>query len=398
MKAIQPGIKKTAGTTEEAGERWLGSWFASQTYYDARFAAFDTLDNQTIRMIVHPHTAGSTIRLKLSNLYGSEQVVFGSVNLALSNKDGYTIPGSDRHVTFERKSIIIIPAGREIYTDPVGLNVSGAVDVAVSIYVPQSTKTSTWHFSPPQISYIADGDHASDNSAEFFKQKTHSCYWVSGMEVLSQGRNSRVIVALGDSITEGSTSTAGSNHRWPNLFYDRLVREKRDREISVLNSGIVGNQILKSGPDVGLPVAGENVLSRLDRDVFSHPGITDVIFFEGINDIGLGNATANQIIEGMKKAAVEAHTKGVRIYAGTLTPFGNAAYYSEEKERVRQEVNQWIRTQHVFDGMFDFDNALMNPKAPNELLPAYDFGDHLHLSDAGYKALADSIPLSLFEG
>ena len=100
----------------------------------------------------------------------------------------------------------------------------------------------------------------------------------------------------------------------------------------------------------------------------------------------------------MKKAAAEAHTKGVRIYAGTLTPFGNAAYYSEEKERVRQEVNQWIRTQHVFDGMFDFDKALMNPEAPNELLPAYDFGDHLHLSDAGYKALADSIPLSLFEG
>ena len=228
-------------------------------------------------MIVHPHTAGSTIRLKLSNLYGSEQVVFGSVNLALSNKDGYTIPGSDRHVTFERKSIIIIPAGREIYTDPVDLNVSGAVDAAISIYVPQSTKTSTWHFSPPQISYIAEGITLRitvQNSSS--KRPTPAIgypvwRYYPRKEFTSDCCSRRLDY-------RGSTPTAGSNHRWPDLFYDRLVREKTDREISVLNSGIVGNQILKSGPDVGLPVAGENVLSRLDRDVFSHPGITDVIF------------------------------------------------------------------------------------------------------------------------
>ncbi|MGE7824818.1 SGNH/GDSL hydrolase family protein [Paenibacillus sp. NPDC093718] len=398
MEVIQPNIMKTGAAIAESGNRWLGTWFASQTYYDARFAAIETLESQTIRMIVNAHTAGSTLRLKLSNLYGSEPVLFGSVNVALTHKDGHTVPGSNRHVTIEGNATTIIPAGQEIYTDPVALNVSGAVDVAISIYVPKPAKTSTWHFSPPQSTYIADGDHASDSSADFFKRKTHSCYWISGIEVLSQGRDSRVIVALGDSITEGSTSTAGSNHRWPDFFYDRLVREEPDREISVLNSGIVGNQILKSGPDIGLPVAGENVLSRLDRDVFSHPGITDVIFFEGINDIGSGNATADQIVAGMMEVAIQAQTKGVRIYIGTLTPFGNAAYYSEEKERVRQEVNQWIRTQHVFNGMFDFDKALANPEAPNELLPAYDYGDHLHLSDAGYKALADCVPLSLFKG
>jgi lysophospholipase L1-like esterase len=397
LEVIQPSIRKTGAAIVESGNRWLGSWFASQTYYDARFA-IDTFDNQTIRMIVHPHSAGSTIRLKLSNLYGSEQVLFGSVNVALSIKDGHTVPGSNRHVTIDGKATIIIPAGQEIYTDPVDLNVSGTVDVAISIYVPKPTKTSTWHFSPPQSTYIADGDHASDSSADFFKQKTHSCYWISGMEVLSQEWDSRVIVALGDSITEGSTSTSNANHRWPDFFYDRLVQEWSDRGISVLNSGIVGNQILKSGPDVGLPVAGEHVLSRLDRDVFSHPGITDMIFFEGINDIGSGDATADQIVAGMTEVAIVAKRKGVRIYIGTLTPFGKAEYYSEEKERVRREVNQWIRTQHVFDGMLDFDKALANPEAPNELLPAYDFGDHLHLSDEGYKALADSIPLSLFEG
>lgn len=145
-----------------------------------------------------------------------------------------------------------------------------------------------------------------------------------------------------------------------------------------------------------MPIGGESVLSRLDRDLFSHTGVTDVIFLEGINDIGLGNATANQIIDGMRELAAQVRENGLRIFAATLPPFGGAPYYSNEKELIRQEVNRWILTNEVFDGIIDFNTALADPKHPEQLLPVYDFGDHLHPCDAGFKALADCIPLSLF--
>ncbi|MDF2684787.1 MAG: hydrolase family protein, partial [Brevibacillus sp.] len=189
------------------------------------------------------------------------------------------------------------------------------------------------------------------------------------MEVLTQGEHFRIIVALGDSITEGSTSTQDANHRWPDIFFERLHRENPAHPISVLNAGIVGNQILKNGPEVGLPMGGESVLSRLNRDVFPHSGITDVIFLEGINDIGLGNATADQIIAGMKKMAAKVHEQGLLIFAGTLPPFGGAPYYSNEKELIRQQVNRWIQTNEVFDGIIDFNTALADPQHPEQLFP-----------------------------
>ncbi|WP_235613182.1 SGNH/GDSL hydrolase family protein [Paenibacillus sp. LC231] len=374
---------------------WMGSWFASQTYFDGNFAEA-RFEDQTIRMIIHPHAFGSKVRLKFSNLYGSEPAVFGTVTAALAAKDGETVPGTSRQVALNGQFSIVIPAGEEVYSDSVDLQVNEHVDVAVSVYVPESTRASTWHFSPPRSTYVAEGNHADDSSADFFRKKIHSYYWLSGMEVLTQGEPFHVIVALGDSITEGSTSTPDANHRWPDIFCERLRREHPSHPISVLNAGIVGNQILKKGPEVGLPIGGESVLSRLDRDLFSHSGVTDVIFLEGINDIGLGNATANQIIDGMRELAAQVHENGLRIFAATLPPFGGAPYYSNEKELIRQEVNRWILTNEVFDGIIDFNTALADPEHPEQLLPVYDFGDHLHPCDAGFKALADCIPLSLF--
>jgi lysophospholipase L1-like esterase len=380
---------------KHADGNWIGSWYASQTYYDAKFAK-DRFEDQTIRMVIHPQAFGSKIRLKFSNLYGTEAVIFEKVTAALARSDGQTVPRTNQCVTLNGQSNIVIPAGKEIYTDLIDLQVNEQSDVAISVYIPESTQTSTWHFSPAQLTYISEGDHTDDSSADPFRTKIHSCYWLSGMEVLTQSQEHRVIVALGDSITEGSTSTQGANYRWPNLFWKRLNRGNLTHSISILNAGNVGNQILKSGPEVGMPLGGESVLSRLERDVFSHSGVTDVIFLEGINDIGLGNANADELISGMKEVANRAHKKGLRIFIGTILPFGGAPYYSNEKELVRQTVNEWIRSNDVFDGIIEFSHALADPQEPNQLLPTYDFGDHLHPSDEGFKALAFCIPLSLF--
>jgi lysophospholipase L1-like esterase len=372
---------------------WIGSWYASQTFYDEKFAK-DRFEDQTIRMIIHPHAFGSKIRLKFSNLYGTDPVILGKVVAALAMNDGQTVYGTNRHVTMNGQFTIVIPAGKEIYTDPIDIQVTEQSDIAISIYIPESTQTSTWHFSPAQLSYVSEGNHTDDSSADSFRTKIHSCYWLSGIEVLTQSQPYRVIVALGDSITEGSTSTQGANHRWPDLFWGRL--NQKNFSISVLNAGNVGNQILKSGLEVGMPLGGENLLSRLERDVFSHAGVTDVILLEGINDIVLGNSAADQIIAGLKEVAARVHGKGLRIFAGTLAPFGGIPTYSDQKESVRQQVNEWIQTNEVFDGVIDFNSVLADPQNPKQLLPIYDFGDHLHPSDAGFKALANCIPLSLF--
>jgi lysophospholipase L1-like esterase len=374
---------------------WIGSWYASQTFYDEKFAK-KQFENQTIRMIVHPHAFGSKIRLKFSNLYGIEPVTFGKVTTALARKDGQTVSGTNRHVTLNGQLNISIPAGKEIYTDPIDLPLNEQSDVAISVYILKSAQTSTWHFSPPQSTYVSEGDHTDDTNADSFRMKIHSYYWLSGMDVLIKNQQSRVIVALGDSITEGSTSSQNANQRWPDLFWERLNRENFSHSISVINAGNVGNQILKSGHEVGIPLGGESLLSRLDRDVFSHSGVTDVILLGGINDIGLGNSTAEHIIAGLKEIAAKVHGEGLRIFVGTLLPFGGAPTYSDEKELIRQEVNGWIQTNEVFDGIIDFNSALADPQNPKQLLPSYDFGDHLHPSDAGFIALANCIPLSLF--
>ncbi|MFD2701768.1 GDSL-type esterase/lipase family protein [Paenibacillus shunpengii] len=379
----------------ESEGTWMTTWFASQTYYDGTFAE-ERFEKQTIRMIVHPHACGCKIRLKFSNLYGSEPAVFCAVNAAISTKGGETMPGTSRPVTLNDQSTFNIPAGEEVLSDPVDLEINEDVDVAISIYISEVTRSSTWHFSPSHSTYIAEGNHACDHSAEFFRKKIHSYYWLSGMEVLIHSEHFRVIVALGDSITEGSTSTPDANQSWPDLFFARLRRHIPAYPISVLNAGIVGNQVLRNGLEARFPIGGESVLSRLDRDVSSHSGTTDVIFLGGINDIGLGNATADQLIDGMRELVVQLHAKEVRIYAGTIPPFGGASTYSNEKELVRQEVNRWIRTNEVFDGILDFEAALADPQQPEQLLPAYDFGDHLHPSDAGFQALAECIPISLF--
>ena len=102
-------------------------------------------------------------------------------------------------------------------------------------------------------------------------------------------------------------------------------------------------------------------------------------------------ATYQQII-------AQAHEVNIKVFGATLTPFGGSGpvYYSPAREVVRQQVNAWIRTSGAYDGVLDFDAAVRDPTHPIRLLPVYDSGDHLHLSDAGYAALANSIPLSLF--
>ena len=208
------------------------------------------------------------------------------------------------------------------------------------------------------------------------------------------------VVFLGDSITDGFNSTVDANRRWPDILAQRLQGNVVLRDLGVANQGISGNRVLSEG-------FGPNALSRFDRDVLSRPGVRSVILLEGINDIGLPNLSAvlpnagaapsaEGIIAGYRQLIARARANDVLIFGGTLTPYEGALYHTAEGEAKRGAVNAFIRESGEFDGVIDFDAAVRDPANPLRLLPAYDSGDHLHPSDAGYASMAAAVDLRLF--
>jgi len=260
------------------------------------------------------------------------------------------------------------------------------------------------HYSAQQTTYIGQGNLTASAS---IPQATTVESWVflSDLDVMAPERAS-TLVAFGDSITDGAHSTTDANHRWPNFLADRLLARPERREIGVLDAGIGGNRILH---DAASNVQfGVNALARFNRDVLAQPGVQYVVVLEGINDLGHAGTSApksetvsaEDIIAGLEQMAQRAHENGLKIFGATLTPFEGTAfpgYFTPEKEVKRKAVNEWIRTGKAFDGFIDFDKAVRDPNHPDRMLAAYDSGDHLHPNDAGYKAMADAVDLSLFK-
>ena len=201
-----------------------------------------------------------------------------------------------------------------------------------------------------------------------------------------------MIVAIGDSITDGTRSTPNTNNRWPDHLAKRLAQAAGPK-MAVLNAGIAGNRVL-------LDNAGQNLVARFDRDVLSQTGVTHVIVMEGINDIGQGRAnplpSAADLIAAHRQLIFRAHARGLKIIGATLTPFEGAGYWTPEGEAKRVALNEWIRTSNEYDGIIDFDAATRDPNQPTKFLAPFNSGDNLHPSDAGYQAMANAIDLSLF--
>ncbi len=367
-----------------------------QTFAPPPFVQFT---NQTLRQVVHTTLGGNRARAVLSNALGSAPVTVGAAHIAIRTQNDEIQVASGRPLTFSGRTTMTIPAYAVAYSDPVPLTIPPLSDIAIDLYLPGTTNTAsavTMHGAAYQTSYISEtGNHAGAPKLPTVST-SRSWFYLSRVEVDAPDAGG-VIVAFGDSITDGTASTPETNSRWSDVLARRLLTASPGIRMSVLNGGIGGNRLLSEGA-YG---AGVNALARFETDVLGQAGVTHVIVLEGINDIGNARQnptpTAADLIAAHVQMIERAHARGIKAFGATLTPFWGAAYYTDVGEAKRQALNEWIRTANVYDGVIDFDKATRDPSDPRKLLAANDSCDHLHPSDAGYKAMGDAIDLALFK-
>ncbi|QOL47986.1 SGNH/GDSL hydrolase family protein [Massilia litorea] len=380
-------------------EHWTGTWGAAPAGPPPS-TSLQTFTDQTVRLIVHTSIGGNRVRIRVSNEFGTTPLTVGAARIGLRATGSDVAPGTDRALTFSGNASITIPAGAPVLSDPVELNVPALADLAISLYLPGTAEANTIHNIASQTNYVSlPGNFTA--AATLPVQRTIT-FWpfLTEVDVDSAGPS---IVALGDSITDGTRSTIDTNNRWPDWLARRLqtVRDPVlgvNGRLGVVNRGISGNRLLSINPANLL--SGRGILERFDRDVLATAGVRYMTLMIGINDIGNSPATnpipAADLIAGYRQVIARAHARGIAVFGATLTPFEGAGYYSPEKEVVRAALNNWIRSSDEFDGVIDFDLATRDPSRPTRFLPAYDSGDHLHPNDLGYQAMGNAVPLTLF--
>jgi lysophospholipase L1-like esterase len=372
-------------------DNWIEAWYspplaptAVLSFGDVRIFA-----HQTVRQVVRLEAGGKRIRVRFTNELGLAPVKIGSVHVALSSPNAVTQPETDHVLTFGGRPDAVIPVGQALVSDPVEMTVSPFADLAVSIYYPERLAPAG-HLL--QVHLSAKGDHGAD---PVWRDSTpaRAPALVSGVEV-ETGPAHHVLVAFGDSITEGAGATPGTNMDYPEQLARRLDHNGVGSSWVVINSGISGNRLLHEG-------SGPSALDRFERDALDIPGATAIIVLEGINDIGwafdangdTGPVSAADLIGAYKQLIARAHARGLKILGGTILPYEDAGYYHPEGEAVRRAVNDWIRTGGAFDGVIDFEQAVRDPQHPTRYRGADQSGDNLHPNDAGYHAMSEAVDL-----
>lgn len=379
-----------AAAKAHAPVTWVGTWAAAQIAPAATGISHAGFRDETVRDIVRTSVGGTEIRLRFSNVFGSKPLSINDVRVALSGAGATMAAGSSRRVTFGGRGAVTIPAGKREFSDPVKLGVGAERDLTVSIYVKQATGPVTWHPAAIATSYYSTaGDHSAAASAAAFRHKTGAWYFLDGVDVVNPAV-AGAVVAFGASTSDGVGSTLNGNDRYTDDLARRLLQLPAGQRMSVLNAGISGNQVLADGKGLG----GQSALNRFYRDAIEQTGVRAIILWEGTNDIGEHpGIQAGQLINAYLQLIAMAHARGIAVIGATLQPDQGASYYTAQGNQVRRQVNHWIRTSGAFDAVADFAAVLRDPLDPAELLPGYDSGDHLHPNDAGYRAIANSVPL-----
>ncbi|MFF0632610.1 GDSL-type esterase/lipase family protein [Nocardia sp. NPDC004151] len=338
--------------------------------------------DETVRQVVRVAGGGSSLRVRLTNRYGTEDLVIGAARVALRKAGGEIVAETDSEVRFAGSASARIPAGADLVSDPVELPVEAGAELAVSVYLPEPTRPAFAQF-PMDSSWISAGDRTGD-AAPSDAEETALRFFLTGIDVAVDA-DVPVLVAFGDSWFEGVGSTHAANRRSVDVLNERLAAGW------AVNQGISGNRLLTDE-------IGEHGLARFERDVLSVPGVAAVWANFGINDLILaGTATAEALIAGFTVLAERAHAAGLPVYANTIGPFAGAIYPGlslEDGVPVRNVVNEWLRGTDVFDAVFDVAAAVEDPARPDFIRPDLDGGDGMHLNDAGARAMAETVDLT----
>ncbi|NGM52135.1 SGNH/GDSL hydrolase family protein [Caulobacter sp. 602-2] len=345
----------------------------------------------TVRQVMRLNAGGEAVRLRLSNELNERPLAVGAITLARAGADG-KILGAPIAVTVGGKAEFTIPPGAPVLSDPVILPVKAMDYVSAAVFY-VGTQAPAGH--RVRLFVAPPGNHVAKDAIPG-EEALKGPGLISGVEVRGQGE-APVLVAIGDSITEGSGSTPNADKGWPEQLAARLAA--RGQGWSVVNMGVGGGRLLRE-------VSGPSALSRFDRDVLSVAGVKAVVVLEGINDIGRAvqpGFTADvvgpeDLIAGYRQLIARAHARGVKVYGGVIPPFEGAAYYHDKGEATRQAVNAWIRTGGEFDGVIDFDGAVRDAAKPGRIREGLHNGDHLHPNDAGYELMAQAADKALFPG
>ncbi|MEV4182350.1 SGNH/GDSL hydrolase family protein [Streptosporangium canum] len=376
---------------------WVATWAASPQRPGVNYTpnwSEQGFAHQTIRQVVRVSAGGVAARIRLSNAYGTTPLKIAGATVARTAGGAAVRRGSLRHLTVNRARTFTVPAGAEIASDAVPLPLDALDSVTITLYLAEPTGPATYHAQATATGYRSAGDHRADVGGTAFTETSQSWYYLSGVDVIGGARRQGV-VAFGDSLTDGYGSSADADNRYPDELAERLAAAGRPR--AVLNQGISGNRVT-----VDSVWLGDKGTSRFRRDVLGQPGVGTVIILEGINDIGMSEApspigapptdvSAQQIIAGHRDLIRQARAKGLRVIGATLPPMKGSRYYSARSETKRDEVNTWIRTSGEYDAVVDLDRTLASPSDGDQLNPAYDLGDRLHLNDIGYRAAAHAV-------
>lgn len=386
-----------------AQAEWVASWTAAPHAplgTEGPFAAA-SYDNVTLSQILRLSEGGTSVRLRFSNRYGTGPLEIGAARIVQIDDAGKEVAGTARALTFGGVAGAVIPRGAPFASDAVKLDLPDLARVKVEFYLPKPTGPCTCHLTGmDELAVSPPGNHVGTP----FEPVSRAQYraFLSVVEVDSPGAKG-TIVAFGDSITDGVGSTPGANRRWPDILANRL--QDAGKEWAVANAAISGNRILSPG-------MGEAALARFDEDVLSLPNVKYLILFDGVNDIGnrfgprggpqlpgldQPQITVEQMIAGYKQIVERAHQKGIKVIGSPIGPYKGASYWTEEGEAARQKINDWILTGGAFDGIVRLDTAFADPADPRAMREGYHMGDHLHGSDAGLKAVGESIDLKLFK-
>jgi lysophospholipase L1-like esterase len=409
------------------GNVWIGTWAtAPQAAVPGHPQIFR---HQTLRLIVHVSAGGSKLRIRISNTFGDQPLRIGGAHVARPTDGADIDPASNQTLRFRGQPSATLPAHATVVSDAVELDVPALGDLAISLFLPETTAATTSHLLALQTSYVSAETADATAAVKFPVARTIDSWpFLTGVDVAARP-GAATIVALGSSLTDGDGSTKNANRRWPDVLAERLQKDAGgNSEVGVLNEGIIGNRLLSDfasprqaggPPPLGPvfaqlgPALGASGLARFERDVLRQAGVKYFIVALGVNDIlfpgsfipATDGVNSQSILSGYRELIARAHSKGIRVIGTTIPPFEHALFrnpfydrfYSPEKERVREEVNAWIRSSGAFDGVIDFDGAVCDPGHRTQLLPSYDSGDHLHVNDAGNVAQGKAIPLELFK-